>query len=299
MTTIGLTTSHSIENGAATPGQALLAQTVKIGSWYKHTVTNTSASGTIRVRLGNTGAASSEYANETLNPSETMAFTFFSTATTLNQTIDTNNSTIGVQKAFDNVFIDEVLALSGWSAANGALLSIDLAELSIENGIASAGQATRNGTTESNVWYQYTITNTSAAGTIRVRLGNSGPASSEYVNDTLNQGETKSFRFLSTATTLNQTVDTNSAVLGTIKKCNDILIEEMPALQGWTATNVDPSIDNGELRLENTSAAAGFLSKAFDTVSGIVYDFTWTDPQSDQSPPFPWAQLLGPQTFKP
>lgn len=142
-------------------------------------------------------------------------------------------------------------------------------------------------TTIVGAWYKAVCTDLAVvAGTTNLWLeardgiGNSGNllGASDIVSSGPMDAE---FYFQAVGTTTYIDVRDGAGTIGTVSEWDNVFVEEVPALSGLTAVNVTPSVTDGVLRLENTTAAAGYAYYTAPTTASSVYDFEWTDPESD------------------
>lgn len=170
-----------------------------------------------------------------------------------------------------------------WLPESNATLSIVSQSLNILNSGAERGRAYLDLTpyTTQDKWYRFTGQYVDSDSGFQARVDASQTTTgNELYSENLIEGSSFDFTIQAPVGAFNL-IFLGASGTDDNTKFDNVLIEEVPALDGLTAVNVTPSVTDGVLRLENTTAAAGYAYYTAPTTASSVYDFEWTDPESD------------------
>lgn len=205
---------------------------------------------------------------------------------------DTDTSPVGYPFDFDEDFDapPEVVrneqfdrtALAPWNdfSTGTGTATVNGAELALTDGATGAdlGQATILEQATPLGWYQVTV---SADEWAVLRVGSTEGAGDVFAGSAQINGGEITFSFQNLGITEFWVLYRNTVAPFSTQLVDYSVLTYAPALDAWTSVNVDFSVTAGVLRLENNTAAAGYLHKSFTAQVGVANLFTWEDPQSD------------------
>lgn len=164
-----------------------------------------------------------------------------------------------------------------WVSNSGAVLSINAGTLDVENSAASSGRAVYALTTKTDIWYQ--ITEDFIKNTINGQvLYGTTEGGSEIGFEALTSSGTFSQTFQAVGTTTYVSLLTNSATIADSTNWDNVIIEEVPALDGADTSNVFVDVAAGEVTLTKDDAVSeGYITWAITTAIGSDYILSLTD----------------------
>lgn len=253
-------------------GRSTLAVETEVGAWYRFSADFTYIDVDGGVGWSNNADGSGSPDTDVLTASGRGSVTFQATATTTYMVLAAQGATLLASAEFDNVKVERVFALEGWTAEGNATLDVDLTQLRIINDDVGGtlGAARRLQTVETGKTYRFTGINTSAS-TGRIKLGSTA-GGQEYANLTsIAPGASVEVVFIATGTSLYIEPDVNNTNAGVSRTYDQFVVELLAEPANWAANVTGViAVQDGKLRVEN-NGGQGTAARTYPVEVGQWY----------------------------